>query len=603
MYTNRSRVRSHHSGMASREMSEKRPEAVPAGLSSTLCDHPDIFGDMKSNLRKNIAAPPDTVVALGGLELGRLEQVRTLTSAVTTAWGVEWDEEFIARDLMQNFFDANRDQLDQVRVDVTGADVSVTAPASFSLERLFYLGSEKGEEDVGQYGEGFKVAATCLLRDHAVTPIVASGQDVVLLRLAGQTVGETALRPVEYDFYRSDREIPGTRLILRRCAAKLARAVQAGLTHFFHERNPLLGPHLWSSHDRRFTIYRSADPGGYGHVFYRKLRRGRIVDIPVILVIDKTYESIEKLIRHDRDRNAFGDSLLKVFYRNFVGGMGYWCSDGQAAIVELSKPLWARGHPLLAELADRRRKWPKELTQKFFGDRYYCRSQHAPDSTVRLEHEAVERRWREEGRDELPGYFSHFGVINAANYLSELRRKAAEESRQRHQRPPSTAEAVSIRVLSQITRELAPEVMAVFDRGMLQYTVAETEAVLGELKTGRTYRSREVYLADRVFVTDFAEALAVFLHEHAHIFGYDGQRGFTDALTELLETLIRQRGVLDRYEGEWEDARKEVERERRRKPKSVPEESPERWLATLGEVELRALVARIPQAVLRKLRS
>ena len=38
---------------------------------------------------------------------------------------------------------------------------------------------------------------------------------------------------------------------------------------------------------------------------------------------------------------------------------------------------------------------------------------------------------------------------------------------------------------------------------------------------------------------DFSEALAVFLHEHAHIFGYDGHRGFTDALTELIEAVVR----------------------------------------------------------------
>src|SRR5207247_66860 len=93
-----------------------------------------------------------------------LTPAKTLTSAVTTAWGVAWDEEYIARDLMQNFFDANRDRLDEVRVEVNGSDVRVCAPAAFNLERLFYLGSEKGDDDIGQYGEGFKVAATCLLR-------------------------------------------------------------------------------------------------------------------------------------------------------------------------------------------------------------------------------------------------------------------------------------------------------------------------------------------------------------------------------------------------------------------------------------------------------
>src|SRR5277367_6789237 len=97
------------------------------------------------------------------------------------------------------------------------------------------------------------------------------------------------------------------------------------------------------------------------------------------------------------------------------------------------------------------------------------------------------------------------------------------------------------------------------------------------------------------------QVLAVFLREHAHIFGYDGQRGFTEPLTELLDTLIRQRGPLDQYESAWEDACKKVERDRRRKPKTALEESPETCLAALSDTELRTLVARIPHAVVRNL--
>jgi hypothetical protein len=105
------------------------------------------------------------------------------------------------------------------------------------------------------------------------------------------------------------------------------------------------------------------------------------------------------------------------------------------------------------------------------------------------------------------------------------------------------------------------------------------------------------------FVTDFTAALALFLHEHSHTFGADAERGFTDAPTDLLETLIRERGVLDRYETEWEIARRDVERERRPEPTDIPEESPNQWLATLGEHELRALIGRVPPAAIRKLRS
>lgn len=549
-----------------------------------------------------VIAPAEVVPALAGIDAGRLEKTRTLTSAVTTSWGVDWDEEFIARDLMQNFFDANRDRLGEVRVDVAGGDVSVTAPESCSLDRLFYLGSEKGEDDVGQYGEGFKVAATCLLRDHAVTPIVVSGRDVVLLRLADHTVDNSALRPLEYDFYRSDRETPGTRLILRGCPPKLARAMRVGLDHFFHERNPLLGDLLWSSNANLFRIYRSADPSGCGQVFYRKLLRGRIEDIPVVLVLDKPYASIEKLISKDRDRNAFGDKLLNVFYRNFLRGMSSWDGKGHAVILELAKPLWTRGHALLSTMADMRPRIYGE-SERLFGDRYFCRSTRLDDPAASLECEAMERRWIEEGRVMLPAYFTHFGVDSAASQVSELRRKAAEESRNRARRSPTPAEAASLDVLSRITRKLAPEVMAVLGRGNLAYTVAATEAILGEFRRARGYWSREVFLAEDVFVADFPRAVAVFLHEHAHIFGHDGERGFTDALTELLETVIRLRGALDQYEADWDRAREKVESERSRTKNAPVGESLDTWIATLGEAELRSLIARIPVDMIRQLQS
>jgi len=59
-------------------------------------------------------------------------------------------------------------------------------------------------------------------------------------------------------------------------------------------------------------------------------------------------------------------------------------------------------------------------------------------------------------------------------------------------------------------------------------------------------------------VAEFSEALAVFLHEHAHIYGYDGSREFTDSLTELIETVVRYRKELDAHEAKWNVARQKV---------------------------------------------
>ena len=534
---------------------------------------------------------------------GELQPVRTLTSAVTTAWGVNWDEVYIARDLMQNFFDANRDQLQQIVVQEHGPDVVISAPASFQLERLFYLGSEKGEDDVGHYGEGFKVAAACLLRDHAVTPIALSGRDVAVLRISDRTVADTQMCPIEYDFYQSDREVPGTVLVLPGCSRQLIAALKQGLSHFFYDRNPLLGAKLWSSGEEEFSIYESTSK--CGHVFYRKLKRGEIDGIPVVLVINKQYKGIESKISKDRDRNAFGDEVMKLFYSHFARfGLKYYASSAQKIILEAAKSCWEKGHPLLSEMASAMHSgWPAASAQAVFADKYFARGGRSAETGIQLEIDRLERGWREEGRCCLPGYFRRFGVVHAEDEIRRVREKVTEESKKNNQRQPTSAEQKAIRLLSVVLEELAPEVMAIFRKGSTSYTVATTEVVLGQLKCGRSYHSREVFIAESVFISDFAEALAVFLHEHAHIFGYDGSRGFTDALTALLETVVRQREDLDQFDTDWEKVRTSVQRERAKGRVNGNGRDLDEWLSRLDESELRHLVSRVPPVVLKKLRT
>ena len=476
-----------------------------------------------------------------------LRHEQTLTSAVTTGWGVNWDEEYIARDIMQNFFDANRGQLDEVKVGVDGSDVTISAPALYDLEHLFYFHSTKGEDDIGQYGEGFKAAATCLLRDHHIEPIAVSKDRALHIRISDDTVGNIRLKPIVYDFFQCARHRKGTQLILRGCTPKLIAAFKRGLSHFLYEENPLLGDKLWSSHDGMFALYQATQPSGC--VFYRKLRRGEVPDIPVILVINKEYAVIEKKIKNDRDRNAFGEALMKTFYNTFARYGVKHSREGQRAIVEAAEACWMRGHPLLREVGDsctswRGPSWDEATAKEVFGDAYFARSS-TRDTLRELEFSKIEREWTAVGRKALPQYFAGFGVITAARHYDEIKKKAEEEAKHRNQRHPTAAEANGIYVLTQVLRELVPEVMVVLGKRRVDYVVAKTDSLLGELREDRAWHSREVFLAEQVLVADFPQALAVFLHEHTHIFGRDGSREFTDALTELLETVVRNREHLD----------------------------------------------------------
>jgi hypothetical protein len=531
-----------------------------------------------------------------------LKHVDSRTHAATTGWGVSWDEASIARDIMQNFYDANRDNLAEVVVCSKGRVVQISAPSRHDLDLLFYLASTKGPDDVGQYGEGFKAAVTCLLRDHRVTPIARSGERVLCIQLADTPVRDTDHYPLIYHFFECESVVENTVLILPDCSKKLVTELEKGLTHFFFDANPLLAGKSWQSYDGSFLIYSTS--GTTGHVFYRNLKRGEIDGLPIVLVINKEYKVIENRIKSDRDRKAFGEELMDLFYHTFCKYAFPYSHDGQRIIIEAARHRWVKGHPLLSAVARnvsyRSRLFSDEVAREIFGNGYFARST-SRDPLKQTVYDRLEAEWQRAGKQALPGYFERFGVLSAERYCEQQEEKAKRESIAKGKRGPTRGERESIEILRGLLGDLAPELKSLFESRSTTYTIAETEVVLGTLRDGRGFRSSDVFLAAKLFTGPFSTAVAVFLHEHAHIFGYDGSRGFTDALTELIETIIAVRSDLDSYETEWEKARRTVSKERKSRTKLTDDDGPEGKLVAMSEDDLRKLLSRVPRGVLKRL--
>ena len=128
------------------------------------------------------------------------------------------------------------------------------------------------------------------------------GNEGVVIRLPDEPAAGTNLFPLIYDFFELEQPVAGSVLLVDGAWRELCRAMERGLTHFFHEHNPLIGEALTGDgHD--FQLFRSTTDGG--HIFYRNLKRGDIPDLPIVLVLNKQYARIEKEVAKDRDRKAF----------------------------------------------------------------------------------------------------------------------------------------------------------------------------------------------------------------------------------------------------------------------------------------------------------
>ncbi len=511
----------------------------------------------------------------------------TRQSDITTSWGVDWDEEMIARDLLQNFYDANRDCLDRIRTDIKGGTVTIYGPEETVLERLQLLGSEKGKDDIGKFGEGFKVAVVCLIRKHGIDPIVLSQQSALRIRLSESTVKDTSLKPLLYDYYTvTGDKIDGTTLILRNCSRKLQDALKCGLYHFFYKGNPLLGDVI--SEEEKVSAYESRESNGY--VYYRGLRRATIVGIPIILCINKEYIALEKLTGQDRDRKMFGTEILEKSYTIFAKAYNKYNSSIPYYIVKSSKALWKNGHPLLRSITSDFNPWSRKQTEPLFGENYYATTYECDSKDRQSQIEALERDWETDGRIRLPAYFSTFGVISAGAYLNNI----DKADREKQKRGPSEAERHSIQILIDAVKELLPKSHGLLTKPTNLYSIAETDILLGEYKRHRNYRSTEIFLSAQLFTGDFSQAFSVFLHEHGHIVGHDGSRAFTDILTEMLAAAILYRSMFSRVEKKWAAAVGTVWKER----ETEPGKNPHDMLDELSREELLKLLKAMPQGIL-----
>ena len=533
-------------------------------------------------------------------ELDRIEWTETLQSSVTTHWGVAWDEEMAARDLMQNFRDANQSDLSRIRTWQEKEAVLISAPAQFNLKRLLFLGSEKGDDDIGEYGEGFKAAALALARDFTVEPIMVCGNGLVRIRISDEPVPDTAMRPLLYDFFRLTPALERSVLVLPRCPAKLATAVVGSLRHFFWDENPAVGGPVASEKDMD-VFYRRNGSDGLG--FYRGLLRCEIPGLPLVFHMKQRFKLIDNHLQRDRDRNAFNERVLPLYYRFLISHANL---PVLREIIKLLEPQWPHGHPLLGEAIHRymnlygyepehaAKLRARRIESVIQPERYFmASSEHWINRTSR---DAVAERdalYLKQGRIKVPSYFESLGVTSAAYELVAEAKKLDRELLASCQRQPTPAERHGIGTLTDGVARIYPPLLDLVQRRHYEVLIVISDKVLGELRSKRGYSSVTVLLNESLFRGKLSRAMAIILHEFSHVFGGDGGRSFTDALTSVLEAVMDNPAVVARLEQRWEEVRARVAAERAQAADGVDEA-----LQTLSTEELLALAKRLPRDVI-----
>lgn len=491
---------------------------------------------------------------------------------------VYWDRFKVLRDFVQNLYDALQWPEWERRFSYSLVDGTLTlnaADVGFSYEWLLHIGASTKRGDstgfAGHFGEGFKIASLCALRDHGWHISLRSRDWTLDVTTAELKVDGHSLQSLAYAIAREPACRPDTEL--RIAPFQDRELLNAVLLSFYYPGNPLFGEPIWES--RSCAVYHRSNmpkPAGYpgttddwgtGIVFAGYQALGSFRN-PLIFCRHDARQT-------DRDRRHFFRMDVVRLVQQTVRDL----PPGPSA--EVLKTLRRRWNDqptthfdfdtwsgivrtLVVNIADSpeqaeawRRAYPGLLVAP--------RVKRSNISACNRRRQALDW-WRSQRGRSGQLVQEAFGRLGYQT-LEEACQRAAGFSTPR---PPDAFERARIELLEALACRLAPDLFERTGFPICQVIESDTAIwqgmascvrVSGRLEhfRGIPIRYRQQYVAIKRYVLVSARlgtALSTYLHEVAHVFGGDRSAAFSEALSALMAVLVENADTIGEWRERWE---------------------------------------------------
>ncbi len=435
--------------------------------------------------------------------------------SILDTYGVRWSRETLARDVLQNFFDAATD-FGAIRIEVDDAQrrVLVCGPAEFDLDLLAYVGAttKRDGTTAGGCGEGFKMCALVALRDFGASLRAGSGERALRARLDPVPLG----RELCYEPESLPLGSRGSFVELAGCDDALLDAFRRARDRFRHAGNPRIGEIVAASADGAALFARS-NLGTRGEIYYRRQERGGCTSHWVRPALTLVHDGPLDAIDGDRDRRDLRPEPIAEAITARLE------PHGARDVIFALQPDWKYGSGILRAVVAA-----------------------AAARGLRFDFPAG---WlaRESGDAGLGQLAERRGMTLAVGYLAEvgMRRPRDYFRGDLETRAPSPLEQARFLALRDLYTELAgakPRIDA------LEVFSLEGAAVLGQ------HLGQKVIVGAELLHGDFAPAASTVLHELAHEKGDETSWGFLVQLGSLLSAAVRSPELVERARAAFEAA-------------------------------------------------
>ena len=503
----------------------------------------------------------------------------TISLNLILDYPVKWSKYKVLRDFIQNFYDSTGYHRwhNDFSYELTNRQlIFKSLNVDFSYDWLIHIGASTKRDNSGQYagyfGEGFKIASLCAIRDFHWKIEMASRNWELEVITDNIEVDNRKLTTLAYSVTKKTAVRKDTVLRIYPFEQYDIPVLESARLSFFYEENPLFGEKIWATPEIAvFHRSKITKPDYYPYT-YNNIGEG---------IIFAGYQALgsfkyplvfchHKFRLDDRERNSF----YKMDVINVINDIAsHIPPEAAAQILYLFKNLWYR-YP--------HKKYDFESWHSIIHKLVRAISQ-SPEQT---------RLWRERNphllvarlikRNNIPGHNRRRQALNwlslsggkyrlVQDGFSALGYPTLEDVCEKSGgfsivREPLEHEIPLIKLLENFATIIFKDFFGNDSLPPCKIIKSEKAVWMGmascvPLKkpvinpTGIKIRFQLPYIAmkSRVFTqSSFHEALSTYLHELAHVFGGDSSAGFSRGISEILDYIIKNANLVEEFATQWD---------------------------------------------------
>ena len=495
------------------------------------------------------------------------------------SYPVNWTEWQVLRDLIQNFYDdAGYKRFGKSfhyrYCENPGTNGTITLSmksAGFNYEWLVHIGATTKQETknkfAGFYGEGFKLAAMCALRDYGWVIKVRSRNwhlsvTTIDTTIDGKTLRQLAYR-IEDDIEYSDQTI----ITIENFSKGDVPMVEAAMQSFFYPENPLLGELMWNGDSgsiyKRSEIQKpkdlpvSFDCGGEGIVFVAYQARGSFV--APVAICNHQFKT------RDRDRKTIGKGAVQ----DVIIDLSYTMSP-QAAMYLLNalRKFWY-SYPVSRKDVESwyatirkliiRVSRDMDIARQFREQNPHLVVSEQPTNKMIESRRSLALDWHKMNQPQLIPVQESFSLLGYKNII-DICEEAGGFSLARE---PFGVEVKALEILQNAAKDILNDFVCefppclvihneTFSHSGVAHLIANKEKKLNREGYRIRYSIQNIEIQKCLLDADsFMEAFATYCHELCHCFGGDASKTFSSALTNVIALVAEKQSVLGTYHEQW----------------------------------------------------